>query len=242
MCGRRKMEREHPELCDWGDMDFDMVRAIAFQVPRGTVVQFHNNGEPLCYPDLGRALKLFEERTIRCFNTNGKLLFKKADEIIGNLETLTISVIQDDPEGDEQREIVSEFLRIKGDRPPNMVYRLLGTVDDEPWRGLPGIVVKRILHSPDGSRNYEKKTTIPEVGFCTELITHLAIDRRGDISLCVRFDPKGELKIGHIGQISIAQAWAAPKRRKYLEYHIAGRRKELPGCRECEYWGIPRWE
>lgn len=239
MCGRRKLEREYPHLCDWGDMDYEMVRAIQFQVPKGTLVQFHNNGEPLLYPFLGDVLRLFQGH-IRCLDTNGKLLLERAEEIIGNLETLTVSVIQDDPEGEEQYEIVSKFLGLKGDNHPSMVYRLLGKVDERPWDRLPGRVARRILHSPDGSFNYQKKTTIPEFGICQEILTHLAIDRHGYISMCVRFDPKGDLKIGHIGKISLAEAWASPKRKKYLEYHIAGRRAELPGCRDCDYWGIPR--
>lgn len=242
MCGRRKMEMERPELCDWGDMGFDMLRAIAFQVPRGIVIQFHNNGEPLLYPNLGGALGVFD-KNIRCFNTNGKLLLEKADEIIGNMETLAVSVVQEDPEQEEQYEIVRKFLEKKGLRAPYPVYRLLGDVHNpQRWEKLEGTVARRILHSPEGSFRYQKNTTVPEIGICFDLLTHLAVDRKGDISLCVRFDPKGELKIGNIRQTSIQEAWASAKRRKYLEYHIAGRRKDLPGCSRCEYWGIPRGE
>jgi radical SAM protein with 4Fe4S-binding SPASM domain len=240
MCGRRKLEREHPELVDWGHMDFDLLRSISIQVPRGIVTQFHWNGDPLCYPFLGQSLELFKNN-IRCLNTNGKLLVERAAEIIGNLETLTISVIQDDPEGEEQYDTVCKFLERKGTRRPWIIYRLLGRVDNEKtrWKRLPGFIAKRVIHSPEGSFSYQKKTTIPEIGICLDLLTHLAIDRYGNISLCVRFDPKGELRIGHV-ETGIQTAWASPKRKKYLEYHIAGRRSELPGCRGCEYWGIPR--
>ena len=31
MCGRRKLEREYPNLVDWGDMDFELVQTIAEQ-------------------------------------------------------------------------------------------------------------------------------------------------------------------------------------------------------------------
>ena len=241
MCGRRKMEREHPELCDWGDMDYEMVRSIQFQSPKGCVVQFHNNGEPLLYPRLGDALRLFSGN-IRCLNTNGKLLLERADEIIGKLETLTISVIQDDPEQEEQYGKVVRFHELKGSRRPIVIYRILGRVSKSKWKSLPGILVTRILHSPDGSRKYARKVTIPEIGICQEILTHLAIDRFGNISLCVRFDPKGDLKIGNTKEISLQEAWSSPKRRKYLEYHVAGRRAELPGCSRCEYWGIPRGE
>lgn len=68
-----------------------MVYEISKQVPKNIVVQFHNNGESLLYPYLGEVLNIFNH-CIRCFNTNFKLLLDRADEIIRNLETLTISV------------------------------------------------------------------------------------------------------------------------------------------------------
>lgn len=238
MCGRRKMEREWPELTNWGDMDYDLVENVARQVPSGIVVQAHNNGDPLLYPRLGEALSLFKGN-IRCFNTNGKLLLEKADEIIGNLETLTISVIENDPEREKQYGIVNDFLRRKGQEKPSCVYRLLGRVDKaERWAGLPGRVATRVLHNPEGSRDYQRPVTVPEIGICLDLLTHLAIDRYGNISMCVRFDPKGELRIGHVRE-GIEKAWKSEKRREYIKYHIEQRRGELPGCQRCEFWGVP---
>lgn len=238
MCGRRKMEREHPEKCDYGDMPYDMVRFIHYQTPKNIVVQFHNNGEPLLYPLLGRVLDLFRDN-VRCFNTNAKLLLEKADEIIGNLETLTISVIENDPEGDEQYGRVLEFIRQKGERKPNLIYRLLGRIDQaERWRELPGLVATRVLHAPEGSRHYQKPVTVPEIGICLDLLTHMAIDRYGNISMCVRFDPEGHLRIGHVNT-GLRNAWVSEKRKKYIECHIQQRRDELPGCNACHYFGIP---
>lgn len=245
MCGRRKQEREHPELCDWGDMDIETVKIIHAQIPKNIVVQFHNNGEPLLYPYLGPVLKLFQGN-IRQFNTNGKLLLDKADDIIGNLEVLTVSVIEKDTEGGEQYDTVSRFSeylqKTKGETRPTMVYRLLGKVDNPSrWEKLPGKVAKRILHSPDGSRNYKRAVTIPEIGICLDLLSHLAIDRYGNISMCVRFDPHGHLRIGHVTE-GLHSVWVSPKRKKYIEYHLMQKRNELPGCKDCHYWGVPRGE
>jgi radical SAM protein with 4Fe4S-binding SPASM domain len=234
------MEREHPELCEWGDMPLGMVLEIANQTPAGTVVQFHNNGEPTLYPHLGEAMFCFEH-CIRQFNTNGKLLIEKAHEIIGNLDVLTISVIENDPEGGEQYERVQKFLALKGDeRSPRLVYRLLGKVDNtSKWEVLSGQIAKRVLHSPEGSKNYQRKVTIPETGICLELLTHLAIDRYGNISICVRFDPEGHLRLGNINEMTLEEAWNGEKRRKYVENHVKGRRDLCPGCDKCEFWGVP---
>jgi radical SAM protein with 4Fe4S-binding SPASM domain len=238
MCGRRKMEREHSELCNWGDMPYDMVRFIHYQTPKGITVQFHNNGDPLCYPYLGRALLCFDSN-IRCFNTNGKLLLERSEEIIGNLETMTVSVIQDDPEGEEQYEQIKRFLLRKGSERPFVIYRLLGEiVDKERYIRLPGIVATRVVHSPDGSRDYRRQVTVPEIGICLDLLTHMAIDRYGNISMCVRYDPEGHLRIGHVNT-GLRNAWESKKRKTYIDYHIQQRRGELPGCRDCHYWGCP---
>ena len=239
MCGRRKLERDHPELATWGDMEWPLVESIAKQVPADIVIQFHWNGEPLLYPNFGKAVALFE-KNIRCMDTNGKLLMEKADEIIGNLDTLTVSVVQDDPEGDEQYETVREFLLRKGTAPPMLIYRLLGRIKKaQRWYNLAGTVATRILHSPMGSYAYEKPVTVPEIGICQDLLTHLAIDRYGWVSPCVRFDPKGEHRIGNLNVYPLYDIWHGKIRRDYVELHKQGWRALLPFCSKCDYWGCP---
>lgn len=238
MCGRRKIERDYPELANWGDMPFDIVEDIAEQVSAGTVIQFHDNGEPTLYPYLGAALRLFGH-CFRSFNTNAKLLVRKADEIIDNLESLVISVHQDDPEGDEQYEFVKTFLTMKGKKKPFMIYRFLGYFAPvDPCRDLPGLVATRTLHNPMGSRDYKKPVTIPEIGVCLDFLTHLAIDRYGFASICVRFDPKHVGRIGNVKDMSLQQIWEK-KFEMWGEAHLSGQRDKVPLCKMCEFWGVP---
>ena len=58
------------------------------------------------------AVRLFENQG-KCIGTNAKLIVDKADEIIDNLATITISVFERDEEGDDQYELVKKFLEIK---------------------------------------------------------------------------------------------------------------------------------
>lgn len=239
MCGRCKMERDHPELCDWGDMEFDLVHEISKQLPSGIGVQFHFNGEPLLYPYLADALTLFQ-RQIRCLNTNGKLLMEKREDLL-HLDTLTISVIQDDPEGAEQYEIAKEFVKWKGDRLPLMVYRMLGWIEPwrlKEWKSLRGIEVYRMLHDPMGSRDYVKPVTKPEIGICLDLLSHMAIDRKGRVSLCVRFDPEGLGIIGNANEDTLEEIWNGYTRQTAIEYHKAGQRNKVAICAKCDYWGV----
>lgn len=239
MCGRRKIDRDYPEIAmNYGDMDFKLVESLSKQLPEDIIIQFHNNGEPLLYPRFGDAISLFPNN-IRCIDTNGKLIVEKADEIIGQLDTMTISVIESDPEGDEQYELVKQFLDLRVDKKPNLIYRCLGEVDLERWKKLPGTIATRILHSPMGSFRYEKNPTVPEVGICLDLLNHLVIDRFGKVSPCVRFDPKRLGVIGDANTTSLIEIWNGEEHKKWIKYHIEGRRDKIPLCSYCDFWGVP---
>jgi len=239
MCGRRKVDREYPELAiQYGDMDFSLVKSIAKQLPDGIVVQLHNNGDPLLYPRFKDAAELFK-RQIRCTDTNGKLLMEKADEIIGNLETITISTFEKDEDADEQYGLIEQFLAIKGDKKPEVITRCLGDVNLERYAKFGCTMATRILHSPMGSFQYRKRPTVPEIGICLDLLNHMVIRRDGRVSICVRFDPKGVGIIGDCTKTPLLDIWNSPQRREWINSHISGKRKEVPLCSHCEFWGVP---
>ena len=98
MCGRRKVERDYPELIlKYGDMDFDLVTKIAEQLPPNIVVQLHNNGEALLYPRFGEAVKLFNRQIANSFWC-AKIMRRVAHDMsfltIRDLMTLTSGVRQ----------------------------------------------------------------------------------------------------------------------------------------------------
>lgn len=241
MCGRRKRDKKYPELIkNYGDMDLNLVSKIAYQLPKGIVVQFHNNGEPLLYPWLETALKLFEGK-IRHFDTNGILLVEKAKKIIDNCECITISTFPNDPEANRQFENVKKFLQIRRNRKPRVMVRFTGNVRNRGrWDNLDILRVERILHSPMGSHTYEKKTVIPEIGICVEILTHMAIDRFGNVSPCVRFDPNKVHVIGDANKELLLDIWNGDRRKEMVKNHIEGHRWKMDICRKCEFWGIPR--
>lgn len=172
--------------------------------------------------------------------TNGKLLMEKADQIIGNLDTLAVSVFENDSESDEQYEIVREFLTVKGDRKPFTILRLNGPVNQDRYRPLGLLMATRIIHSPMGSFNYKEATpTIPEIGICLDFLHHLAIDSKGRVSICVRFDPKRVGVIGDANKQSLEEIWCSPQRMEWLECHKQGRRSDVPLCSYCHFWGVP---
>jgi len=239
MCGRRKVERDHPELAlQYNDIDFALVEKIAKQLPPNIIVQLHNNGEALLYPRFGDAVRLFSAQTTNIV-TNGKLLLEKADEVIGNLDTMAISVIENDEEADEQYAIIKEFLNIKKNKKPFTILRLNGNVERERYEKLGLTMATRILHSPMGSFNYKGSPTIPEIGICLDFLHHLAVNSKGEVSICVRFDPKRLGVIGNVKDQTLGEIWNGPKRMEWLECHKQGGRKNVPLCSYCHYWGVP---
>ena len=239
MCGRRKIDRDYPDIAmNYGDMDFDLVKTIADQLPEGIVVQFHNNGEPLLYPKFGEAVRLFKKQ-IKCVDTNAKLIVERAEEIIDNLDTITISIFEKDSDAEEQYDLVRKFLNLKGNRKPHVVYRCLGNVELERWKELDGIVATRALHNPLGSFKYAKNPTVPEIGICLEILNHMAINRFGEVSICVRFDPKRLGIIGDASTTSLVEIWQGSQRKEWVKYHIEGKRDRIPLCSYCDFWGVP---
>jgi len=257
MCGRRKIDRDYKEIAaKYGDMKIALVQKIAEQLPPDIVVAFHWNGDGLIYPRLPLALSFFDKQ-IRVLDTNGKLLVEKFDQIVDNLDTIALSIIENDPEGDSQYEIITQFLELKGDRKPLVILRLLGDVSKtdylvpgqtfphkkQRWLNLAEkhkcIIATRTLHDPLGSFKYKKSPTVPEIGICLELLTHLAIDRFGDVSCCVRFDPERIAVIGNVNDTPLIDIWNGEKRRQILAKHKKGKRKDVLLCDKCEFWGVP---
>ena len=239
MCGRRKIEREN-NLSDFynDEIDFLLLEKISNQVPEGIVVQLHNNGEPLMYSRFGEAVRLFKNNIVNIV-TNGKLLLEKYDEVVNNLDTLSISVFENDIEQDDQYQIIKHFLEKKGNQKPYTTLRLIGNVDVEKYKAFNTQIITRTLHSPMGSFQYRKSPTIPEVGICLDFLNHLAINTKGDVSICVRFDPKGLGVIGNINNNSLDDIWNGNLRKEWKKLHVAGERNKIPLCSFCHFWGVP---
>ena len=238
MCGRRERDRLYGDL-EYGDMEFSLVEDLARETPSGIVVQLHNNGESLLYPRLGEAISLFANCVTNVVS-NGKLLVEKAPEIIGNLDILSISVIENDIEGDAQYQTIKRFLEMKKDQKPFTTLRFVGNVDTARYEKFNLLTINRTIHAPKGSVNYRRAPTIPEIGVCWDFLTRLAVDRYGDVSVCVRFDPDRELVLGNLKDSTLDDLWNCKKRLEMKALHCSGKRNEIPYCSDkCHYWGIP---
>jgi radical SAM protein with 4Fe4S-binding SPASM domain len=240
MCGRRKLEETG--IVYNSDIDFSLLELISKRIPDNLLIQFHWNGDPLLYPQLGNALDLFKNH-IRCLDTNGKLLLEKYDDIVNKLDTITISTFENDPEWKEQYDILIKFLNKKGNKTPNVIIRCLGEIEQERrklYEETNCLIADRILHSHKGSFEYTKKTVVPEHGICLEALFHPAININGDVSICIRFDPDKKGIIGNIKENTLIEILDSKKRKEWLQYLIQNKKEKIPLCKSCEFYGIPR--
>jgi len=111
-----------------------------------------------------------------------------------------------------------------------------GKVERARWYPL----ATRILHNPLGSFKYTKAPTVPEIGICLEILNHMAINRLGEVSICVRFDPKRLGSIGDAAVDPLLDIWNGAERKEWIQYHIQGRRDKIPLCSYCDFWGVPK--
>lgn len=241
-CGHQDAQI-NPAL-QFGDMDFHLLEAVRDQLEPGIVIAFHRDGEPTAYPRLGEALKLFAEFTTSLV-THGLNLVRKADQIVGNCTTVTVSVFRGDPDGEAQYETLKIFLALKGDRPPRVQVKIVGDADASRYDQLGVPVLHRLIHTPTGNARYaHRRPTIPEVGVCLDALHRPSIDWRGRVFLCNRLDTTDEGFVGCLNEQSLEEIWHGAKRRDWLRLHEHGRRGDVNSlCAACTYYGVPsEWQ
>lgn len=222
-------------------MPIKLVKSIAAQIPLMSLCKLHLNGEPLLYPDLHEALQIFKNQ-IRSFNTNAKLIYDRADEIINNMETVVISVYEGDSWQERQFEEVKKFILTKGHHPPVVVVRCMGNVDNKlikEYEALGCAVVWRAIRAKDGYREYGRHVQKPEQNLCMEMLCNAAIYTSGNVAPCCMIDVDEKLILGNLYKKPLYDIWYGKKRMHYLKMHAIGKRDLLPGCDSCDYWGLP---
>jgi len=243
LCGFCGHQNEKINPNTKGDMEFALLVEIMEQLPKGVVVQFHRDGEPTAYPTLGGALLVFSD-FITSIVTHGENLIEKADQIVGQATSLTVSAFKGDPDQEIQYRNVREFLRLKGERPPVVNIKIVGdtTPEMEILYGSLGVpIIRRLLHIPSGNNKYFRRSpTIPEHGICVDFLSHPSIDWRGRLYVCNRLDARDEGLLGDLNESSFDALWNSEKRMAWLDAHKRGVRAEAaPLCRTCIFYGVP---
>ena len=225
-------------------MRFGLFTCIVDQLPVGIIVQMHRDGEPTAYDFLGEALYYLRSKFITSIVTHGENLIKKADEIIGNCTSLTVSAFNGDTNMDWQIENIKKFLELKGDRPPIVNIKIVGSMPparESIYASLGIPIIRRLLHVPDGNYRYARQNpTVPEHGICLDFLHHPSADWRGNLYICNRLDTTDAGLLGNLNDSTLDGLWNGAKRRLWLEAHKKGRRDQAsPLCAKCLYYGVP---
>lgn len=237
-CGHQSLT-VNPNL-QYGDMPMKLLWKIREQVTPPITISMHRDGDPLAYPLLFGALKLFTGFPVSVV-THGEALNRRADEIIDNCTSVTVSVIPNDPDRKLQLESMRGFLAKKGDRSPMLQLKCVGNVENiEEYEALGVPITNRPLHHKKGNWTYQTPPKRPEINVCLDFLSRPTIDWRGRMFICNRLDTSDAGMIGDLNEQSLDEIWNGPKRKAMLEHHLKGRRDLAnPLCASCNFWGVP---
>lgn len=241
MCGHQKAS-VHPNRED-GEISWILLQRIRKQLPDGLLVQFHKDGDPLDSSQLVHALDLYDG-CIRNIVTHGERLHERANELHNRCETVTVSLFHGDPDLYMQLDSIRGFMNRAEAGLPRVLVKWVGQTDANVMYELDRLGIQqiyRLIHIPNGNMRYAKNLpTVPEVGICLDALHHPSVDWKGNVYLCNRLDPKGQLRIGNLYHQTLDDVWNGPLRQEMVQAHIEGRRGDAnPVCQACQYWGVP---
>jgi len=231
----------------FGDMAEDVLLNIAFAVHslgKSLVVQFHRDGDPLAASEALLCTALFAFRdNLRSIVTHGERLGERGQALIGNCESVCVSIFRGDPDKDLQIASVRSFLDQKGDQLPRVSLKVVGDMSDDElsvYQALEVPLLRRKIHGPSGNARYARGVpSMPEHGICLDLLHHPSITWDGFVYLCNRLDTNKKGIIGDLATESLDAIWNGSVRQQAIAAHVAGHRDTVPACADCRYYGIP---
>jgi hypothetical protein len=213
-------DRYKRDIIPLGYMDLKLYTDIIEQLPQGTEIDFHKDGEPLLHPHIAWMIAYAKSNLMFTHVvTNGILLAKKKERIVDSgLDLLTVSIVDDIPV-----DSINEFMDYKGDRKPLTQLKVYGEHQDLPRADK---VITRPVH------NWTDDTTRTSQKPCSKLLDYCAINWDGSWALCC-VDYKREFGLFNIKEVS---------RKRWMElcrmiYKWQAEGLFLAPCKTCNYWG-----
>jgi hypothetical protein len=202
-----------------GYMDVKLFTDIIDQLPEGTEVDFHKDGEPLLHPHIGWMIAYAKGKGMYThLVTNGLLLNKKKDEIVDSgLDLLTISIVDEIP-----YDSINSFMEFKRGKKPIAQLKLYCRADDLPKSDR---VIHRQLHNwTDDTERKSRKA-------CSKLLNAAAVNWDGGYALCC-VDYKRELVPFNVKEVPIKQCLEFS--RLIYDWQMQG--TFIAPCTNCNYW------
>lgn len=205
-----------------GFMDVKLFTDIIDQLPEGTEVDLHKDGEPLLHPNIAWMIAYAKGRGMFThLVTNGILLGSKKETIVhSGLDLLTVSIIDEIP-----YDSINEFMEYKGDKKPHTQLKLY--LESGVQTNLPKSdeVIVRNLHNWTDDK--ERKTRKP----CSKLLNYAAVNCDGGYSICC-VDYKRELVPFNMKQVPLEKCFEFSR----MIYKWQEEGLFISPCSTCNYW------
>jgi hypothetical protein len=204
-----------------GYMDVGLYTDIIDQLPVGTEVDLHKDGEPLLHKDLPWMIGYAKGKGMFTHvATNGILLGRQKEKIVDSgLDLLTVSIIDHIP-----FESIDSFMEFKGIRKPLTQLKLYQEADLLPMADK---VIKRKLHN--WTDDITRKTRKP----CSKLLNYAAVNWDGGYSICC-VDYKREMVPFNVKDAPLENCFEFSK----MLYKWQEQGVFLPPCNHCNYWEV----
>ena len=201
-----------------GHIDIELVKKVSDEIPKGTNVSFHKDGEVLLYPKLEEALDIMHQHFTH-FCTNGVLLDKMASKLIGKVDLITYSVWDDETTSnvfETGEKSVIKFLEKLNNADTNTGTKKtkvnIKTFDKklfEKWSAIHNDVFHREVDNWAGQYDNGKQYNY-ENPFCESIYDQLSINFDGSVSSCC-LDYKHLSLIGDVFDDSVYDIWHGEK-------------------------------
>ncbi|MBF0155754.1 MAG: SPASM domain-containing protein [Magnetococcales bacterium] len=222
-----------------GDMPLALVRKILGELSYPVEISFHKDGEPLLYPYLADALRE-SSRFFTHFCTNGLLLARRAERILGWVDLVTLSVVEESP---EQVAAVRAFLDRLGSwagsgggKKTRLNIKTFSPAMEAYWRTIHPDVFLTPEHNwgdwkkPWGGASAEEE----RLRQCPQLVDKMAVNYDGSVSACC-LDFRHQALIGDVRHQTIAEIWNGEPLAKLRGLIAEGRSRETAICGQCQF-------
>lgn len=214
-------------------------------------IAFHNNNDPLIFPDLvefvGLARQTAPGAHLQVLSNGRALTPAKAEELYrAGLDELTVNFYQDRP-----GQPLPERLRLVRDEvaprlfgPGGISVRGFGEGDRESPDGRKLLRLSRrlqheVLDNRAGRAPNKRRASLGPRGFCQYPFTQFIVSTDGRVAQCCT-DLLIDRPVGNVLEDAVLDIWRGPALKRLRRRLLAGDRSANHLCRACDFYGVKR--
>lgn len=213
-------DRYHKRYFPMGYMDVALFTNIVDQLPEGTEIDFHKDGEPLLHKDIAWMIGYAHNKGFFThIVTNGILLDRYKKELIeSGLDLITISIVDAIP-----YHSINSFMQYKGARKPFTQLKMYEDIDVLKLPDADNVIQRKKHNWTNDDKRYTRKP-------CPKLLHYAAVNWDGGYAICC-VDYKREMVPCSIKDIPLSKCLEFSS----MLYKWQANGFFLPPCNRCNY-------